>query len=263
MESAEQLLENLNRQFLSGDPAAVLLRTISALESAIRNHPPARVTDTAQPLVSVIMPQVDPRVTRLKEPPVVQVLDVDEAEVEEELRALREAAELRQERLQYLRPNLVQSTDEPHPPPKVSLPAVDAPILTPLQSKQVPVIPAPSSANSVAAPPLEINESVSLPVASLNDSYRMEASSSDHPKFMEPVADLRKAIAINDRFRFVNELFRGDAEAFSQALLTLNRFGHFAEAAQWLESYLRPLGKWDRENPAVRDFLQLLERRYP
>ncbi len=118
METAEQLLEKLNRQFNAGEPAAIILRTLTALEAAIRRSPPLPrpALEQLPPATAapVILPDVDISADLTEEPdafPIVQILEVDEAEIEEELRALREAAELRQTRQQHLRPDLTTFQD--------------------------------------------------------------------------------------------------------------------------------------------------------
>jgi hypothetical protein len=266
METAEQLLEKLNRQFRAGEPAAVLLRTLTALENAIRHNPP-RVRDTEiemSPLTEVF-PQTTVESPEPESQQVIAVLEVDEAEIEEELRALREAAELRQIRQQHLRPDLAHLDDDiilPRQPVAVqqrtSEPAgviPPPPEPTPLETPKAP----PSSAIKVAT---ELNDAMADQGSSLNDKFRQADMPVERAKFLEPIPDIRKAIGINDRFRFVNDLFAGDSEAFSTTIGLINSSGSYAEARRWLEEKIKEAGLWQPDHPSLLELLQLLERRY-
>ena len=268
METAEQLLEKLNRQFRAGEPAAVLLRTLTALETAIRHHPPA--VRLPEPDLAPLQQIVVQTLQDMPEPPedaVIEVLEVDEAEIEEELRALKEAAELRQVRQQHLRPDLTQiSGDEPgslthqHLPTIEPTPMRTVPQMTP-QHAPVPVqLPV---AETTQPDKKELNETMADRSYSLNDRFRNSDVADDRPRYLEPISDLRSAIGINDRFRFVNELFAGDGEAFSRSIRNVNEAGGLAEALRRLESDINNAGCWRSNNPTLRELIQLVERRYP
>jgi hypothetical protein len=77
-----------------------------------------------------------------------------------------------------------------------------------------------------------------------------------------PVRDLRKAIGINDRYVYINELFRGNEAMFDRALKTLNDFSILPEAEYWIQRELRIKLGWKDEEPAVQQFLQLIRRRF-
>lgn len=267
METAEQLLEKLNRQFLAGEPAAVLLRTLTALEYAIRHQPPVVRNIEPAPTSPEQGPPAFIEASSEPDPePVIQILEVDEAEIEEELRALQEAAALRQIRQQHLRPDLTHidedgPIDQQQPSPVRHSP-IGRPVSTslpkdpiPVPVEQIPHIPPPQRTT-------ELNEAMADRASSLNDRFRVSGTAEDRPKFLEPITDLRKAIGINDKFRFVNELFSGDAEAFSHALVIVNDAGSLVRARMKLEEMIREKGSWLPDHPALRELLQLLERRY-
>jgi hypothetical protein len=265
METAEQLLEKLNRQFRAGEPAAVLLRTLTALENAIRHTPP-RVRDMSEDETSAAGQQLPPAQPVLSEPdPVIQMLEVDEAEIEEELRALREAAELRQIRQQHLRPDLSHlNDDEPgfeknYPVPSAgTMPhASTLPMHEPMPVQAVAPVP-----STPMKPATELNDAMSDRASSLNDRFRSAGTADERPKFLEPIPDIRKAIGINDRFRFVNDLFSGDAEAFSITIGLVNESGSYADARRMLEMKIREKGSWQPDHPSLKELLHLLERRY-
>ncbi len=73
-----------------------------------------------------------------------------------------------------------------------------------------------------------------------------------------PIADLKKAMGINDRFFFQRELFGGSAEVMNQTLDQLNQMRGINEAHNFLLANFN----WDPENEAVLSFMELVERRY-
>ena len=77
-----------------------------------------------------------------------------------------------------------------------------------------------------------------------------------------PVRDLRKAIGINDRFLFINDLFRGDEPMYERSLKTINSFNIFAEAEYWINRELKVKLGWDADHPTVIQFDQLVKRRF-
>ena len=265
METAEQLLEKLNRQFRAGEPAAVLLRTLTALETAIRHHPPS-FKDTAAPVeeagpvfpLNSLMDFPEPDADA-----VIEVLELDESEIEEELRALREAAELRQIRQQHLRPDLTHIPDEGQDQAEENI-QINIPAIV-----STPPTPHPKDVTSSlqTPPPIthstqELNDVMADRSSSLNDRFRHPDSGVDRSKLLEPIADLRQAIGINDRFRFINELFAGNSDAFSHAIRAINESRSYDQALLTLQQTLTAQGTWRPENPALRELHQLLKRRY-
>ncbi len=77
-----------------------------------------------------------------------------------------------------------------------------------------------------------------------------------------PVKDLRKAIGINDRFLFINDLFRGDEAMYERSIKTINSFNIYPEAEYWISRELKVKIGWDNENRTVQHFDQLVKRRF-
>lgn len=77
-----------------------------------------------------------------------------------------------------------------------------------------------------------------------------------------PIKDLRKAIGINDRFLFINELFRGDENMYERCIKTINSFHIYAEAEYWISRELKVKLGWNNDLPAVQHFDQLVKRRF-
>lgn len=108
----------------------------------------------------------------------------------------------------------------------------------------------------------EINDSGPTDGESLNDRLKQSKTELMEVLKESPVKDLRKAIGINDRFIFLNELFRGDENTYERSIRTINNFNIYAEAEYWISRELKLKLGWDNTNPAVAHFDQLVKRRF-
>ncbi|QES87215.1 hypothetical protein [Rhizosphaericola mali] len=79
---------------------------------------------------------------------------------------------------------------------------------------------------------------------------------------LNPIKDLKKSISINDRYLFINELFRGDESTYERSIKTINGFNIYQEANFWIERELKVKLGWNEKDPTVRDFMQLVKRRF-
>jgi hypothetical protein len=107
----------------------------------------------------------------------------------------------------------------------------------------------------------DINES-SLQAESINDKLRQAKTELLERLKESPVKDLRKAIGINDRFLFINDLFRGDEAMYERSIKTINSFNIFPEAEYWINRELKVKLGWPGEHPSVDHFDQLVKRRF-
>ena len=73
-----------------------------------------------------------------------------------------------------------------------------------------------------------------------------------------PIEDLAKAIGLNDKFRFIRELFDGDREKYHEAIQILNELPSYQEA----EHYINQRFDWDQEKPEVQKFMELVRRKF-
>lgn len=109
--------------------------------------------------------------------------------------------------------------------------------------------------------PKEVNDT-SDQSESLNDKLKQGKTELLEVLKETPVKDLRKAIGINDRFLFINDLFRGDENMYERSIKTINSFNIFAEAEYWISRELKLKLGWDRESGTVQHFDQLVRRRF-
>ena len=97
---------------------------------------------------------------------------------------------------------------------------------------------------------------------SLNDKLKQGKTELIEVLKETPVKDLRKAIGINDRFLFINELFRGDENMYERSIKTINSFNIFAEAEYWISRELKVKLGWNSDTETVLHFDQLVRRRF-
>jgi len=79
----------------------------------------------------------------------------------------------------------------------------------------------------------------------------------------KPVASIKEAIGINEKFLFINELFGGDINAYNNAVSILNSCNSILEAFDLLNQYTTQFN-WDgqRSGETIDRFANLVQRRY-
>ena len=109
----------------------------------------------------------------------------------------------------------------------------------------------------------EVNDAVTVNGESLNDKLKAASSRKEIAHSINtPVKDLRKAIGINDRYVFINELFRGDETMYERSIKTINGFTAHGEAEFWIKRELKLKLGWNDNNDAVQLFDKLVKRRF-
>jgi hypothetical protein len=108
----------------------------------------------------------------------------------------------------------------------------------------------------------ELNEAMAQNAESLNDRLKVERAELGSMLKETPIRDLRKAIGINDRFVFINELFRGDENMYERSIKTINSFGALGEAEFWIQRELKTKIGWNEGSETVQHFDQLVRRRF-
>lgn len=108
----------------------------------------------------------------------------------------------------------------------------------------------------------ELNDAVAFKEESFNDRLKMDKKELGSMLKESPVKDLRKAIGINDRFVFINELFRGDEDMYERSIKTINAFNILPEAEYWIQRELKTKVGWNEDSETVQHFDQLVRRRF-
>jgi hypothetical protein len=98
--------------------------------------------------------------------------------------------------------------------------------------------------------------------ASLNDLHSKPVNEVSDIFEDAPIKDLKKAIGVNERFLYLNELFRGDEAMYERSIKTINAFSIYPEAEFWIRRELKLKLGWDDKYNTVKQFDQLVRRRF-
>ncbi|XVJ66241.1 MAG: hypothetical protein HEQ40_08825 [Lacibacter sp.] len=222
------------------EPATIGTPKVAVVMPGIRT---VQQSTTVQPTASPVPPKIE---TKQEEEKILEVLQVNEADVEAELEEIRQKAEFAK---------------------KIEAKAHTAPAKPALLFDDEPEIPTlihqPNYKEPAKNGGKEINEAVALETPSLNDFLKQTTTEVGH-KLGEAgaIRDLKKAIGINDRFVFINELFRGDEAMYERSIKTINNFSIYPEAQYWMERELKIKLGWDDHRQVTQDFYALVKRRF-
>jgi hypothetical protein len=272
MERAEVLMLKLQEQYRKKDTTAQMLLTIQLLQQELmqmNESQPQQVKERSK--VSVVLPFQRPQVSDEPQPvieeKIIEVLHIDEEEVERELEQMKQSAELKNEISMKIRPLFQEQYD-----PVEDVPTLASHIAPPTQVQQSPppepVKPAyqPTPTHHAQFQPAA-PQTASVPTAEtvskeLNEKLKEATKEVAHKLQDTPIKDLRKAIGINDRYLYINELFNGDEAMFERSVKTLNQFSILPEAEFWMQRELRIKLAWKEDNLLVHQFVQLIRRRF-
>lgn len=281
MERVGTLLQKLQEQFEQQTGTAQLLLTVQQLQaellhlqqqgqtvqpaSKVAVHmPPAPVTPlpsiatmaepVAEPVPMPIAEPIAPSVTApiaaeatlptMEQPEpdaveekIVEVLLVDEADVEAELEEMKRNAAAKNNMSVHYKPLVL-------PEEELEIPEIPTLLHQPIPTKELNEVIAAADAPSV------------------NDKLKQSTVELADQLAEPPVKDLRKAIGINDKYLYINELFRGDETMYERSIKTINSFTILPEAEYWIQRELKVKLGWSEANQTVKQFNQLIKRRF-
>lgn len=215
--------------------ARMLVAELLTTRSAITESNYEKVAVVLPCVVNILEEQTDNGDEESSEKKVIEVLQVDEKEIEEELEQIKRKAEVVNALTAHAKPDF-------HYDPIEDLPTLAH--QTPLKRNQTP-------------------EDVSFDYPeSLNDRLKEVKIELSEKLNESPIKDLRKAIGVNDRYVFVNELFRGDEAMYERSIKTIQNFSIYAEAEYWIKRELKIKIGWHDSHPVVKQFDQLIKRRF-
>lgn len=171
----------------------------------------------------------------------------------------------------------------PKPPdPVVYTPPVQPPVVPPTPEPVVistPIVtfpstpqPEPTPVQPVTPPPVINTPIVEIPTPSVpyngksgfDQLFSQKKATELSEKLSEtPIADLTRALSINDRLLYMNELFGRDMKALEEALTMLNKL-HNMDAAKGYLITLAEQYNWSEEEKTetAQSFIRLVKRRY-
>ncbi len=238
MDRVSTLLKKLQTQLDEKSSAREMLQTVQILQAELIKKVEKKQI-SANEKISVLMPvsfnvvEIETR-NADEEEKVVQVLQVDEKEIEEELQQIKKKAEAVNARVSHNRPGF---------------------LFDPLE--EVPTLAHQDQHDKKTSDELSFEYPESL-----NDRLKESKTELSHTLTSSPIKDLRKAIGVNDRFLFINELFRGDEAMYERSIKTIQNFSIYAEAEFWIRRELKVKIGWLDTEPVVKQFDQLIKRRF-
>lgn len=120
--------------------------------------------------------------------------------------------------------------------------------------------PAPDASNGIRK---ELNELISKTSPSLNDALRSNGKVELGERLGGMgVKDLKDAIGINDKFQFIQELFRSDKTMYERSVKTINESTSLLEAENWMERELKIKLGWNEHDHLVKQFYSLVRKRF-
>lgn len=128
------------------------------------------------------------------------------------------------------------------PAEPVTIPLAETPAFTP---------PQPAAAEPAHRPTL--NDMLS---GQLSGTARSESS-------WTAVTDLRQAISLNDKLRYIKDLFNGYNLAYAEAIDLLNKMPDFKTAEAFLRQHYAGKHNWADKPDTAEQFYELLRQRFP
>lgn len=261
MERIASLIEQLQQALERKASAGQMLLLTNMLQTELQNIAQQKTENISTQRVAVVMPAAkidlspfqletviaqpsNVSTTEISEK-ILEVLQVNEEEVEAELEEIRQKAEFAKK---------LQAQQQQHKPVLLFEDEPEIPTLI-----HQPTYKETTQQNGSK----EVNEAIRGEGPSIHDQLKEQKTQIGH-KFTasNSVKDLKKAIGINDRFVFINELFRGDEAMYERSIKTINNFSIYAEAQYWMERELKIKLSWDNERPATQEFYTLVKRRF-
>lgn len=237
MERVETLSQRLNDQIAAKASVDELLQTVQMLQSELM-HLKSSDNDAAENgKVAFDIPNVLIETAPSTEEKVVLNLEIDEEALADELEQIRKTAET------------INSISIKNKKPFSFDPIEDTPTLI-------------HQTNSEQVSKKELNESMAPLSDSLNDKLKQSKKELSEALKDTPIKDIKKAIGINDRFQFINDLFKGDEAMYERSIKTINGFSIYPEAEYWIRRELKTKLGWDDQHDTVKQFDQLIKRRF-
>ena len=239
MHRVSTLLKKLQKQLDENSSAREMLQTVQILQAELIKKIEIK-QDAINEKISILMPvsfnvvEFEKTNADTGEEKILQVLQIDEKDIEEELAQIKKNAEAVNANVSHGRPGF---------------------LFDPLE--EVPTLAHQDQVDKKTSGELNFEYPESL-----NDRLKESKIELSQSLTSVPIKDLRKAIGVNDRFLFINELFRGDEAMYERSIKTIQNFTIYAEAEFWIKRELKVKIGWLDSHPVVKQFDQLIKRRF-
>ncbi|TAE32867.1 MAG: hypothetical protein EAZ91_03080 [Cytophagales bacterium] len=146
---------------------------------------------------------------------------------------------------------------------------VAAPTKPVIAEKAEPVVidrpePEPArAATPVAPPPTAPKPAYEAPRMSLQMTPQPEEPTSVADAFHRaPIESIGKSISLNQKFRFINQLFSGSSTAYAQAVEELDQMENYGQALDLISYRYASQYLWDMSSDEVSELVEILKRRF-
>jgi hypothetical protein len=244
MERVKDLINKLSEQERQNEKPESLLGTVQQLYAELLKLQPKGEVIARK--ISVVMPSANfpiPSLTlpvQMQAPVIPGPVRVNKPEEE----SIQSSAETNKD--YFLRKPEI--THEPPPAVKKEDFPFDAMAEVPTLSQQTPA--------------KELHEVIADKKESLNDKLNTGQKELAHSLKETPIKDLRKGIGVNDKFVFINDLFRGDEAMYERSIKTINGFTILQEAEYWMNRELKVKLGWKEDSEIVKHFYDVVRRRF-
>lgn len=136
-------------------------------------------------------------------------------------------------------------------PVAVAAPVVEQPVI---KFEEPAPQPQPDLTKTFVTPPVQ------QMATSVNDNVTTDNTLANKLR-SKPITNIKSAIGINDKFQYLNDLFKGSVQDYNESLDALNNFGSLPEAEAHFNQ-LRVKFGWDMENPSASGLYELVVRRH-
>lgn len=110
---------------------------------------------------------------------------------------------------------------------------------------------------------IPLHEKFANDEATLNDSLKKEEPDSlAEVLASKPLESIPAAISLNQKIMFINQLFHGDAVAYTQAIMELEECKHFDEAKSLIIKQYSPKYLWKMSPDEAEEFVEIVRRRF-
>ena len=76
------------------------------------------------------------------------------------------------------------------------------------------------------------------------------------------IQSLRQSIDINERFKFISELFNNETEVYDNAIKRLDDMESFQDGIQFVSGHLASKYNWNMEKDTEKQFMKLVKRKF-
>ncbi|GAB3501960.1 hypothetical protein GCM10027341_29390 [Spirosoma knui] len=102
--------------------------------------------------------------------------------------------------------------------------------------------------------------------ASLNDRLR-ETTTTEPASIAEtfhraPIESIARSISLNQKFRFINQLFNGNTSAYNQAIEEIDTLNNYGQALDLISYRYASQYLWDMSSDEVSELVEILKRRF-